>query len=1178
MILPKGTLDFEQSGGETAITQIFDKIGSGSMTGYILLVGKIDDPSGEDADITGQMVFKEGMAVLCETVVTKTSSKGKKGVYDLLQGILKEGNSIEFRTKIDVEPPIAFFKECALDEGDVDIEKFMEAFQAEAEERKKREEEKRLREARKEEWKVQVEEWISSGYEVPSYPSILEKGYDEFSKWFTGLSQNISSIKEELNWLVSIEEVELGDQKDQLIETLKKAEEIDEIRSKIADFKTELSGVEEKRNEIQKWVNLWKDEGYNTDKIETVMHQDLETAWNAMTHFMDDIQRLKDAKDELERMKEDQNAKGFSAEITDIEFMLNDPEELENIDRSITELKDTIENEKGQKEGILDEARKIKDGGLDASYVMDSMELRASELRTRMDLLNNNASRIHDLRLEVGEYDKRDIPREIDGFISSLNDPLKLEDYEKGVLDLQSKLSEIEVRRNDVKKAIEDWRSQGFQIQRIEDSLDQPIEQLETMKEDFSSKIMEIKGLRGNISQMDHRWLEEEFDRLEKVLNDPSQIEDAKETIKDLSSRIESRESKREMVKKEMEEWITEGFIVDKLNAVIEDDESIFIHIFNELKGMISEAREMMNTLDSIDTTYFKDKAAETRARLLDPSNLESSREILETLGQAVEMDRKQRDRFKEEVDKLNESGWHTEGLLDLVSSTTPEELHDKIEGLRSRIAKLNSLQEEIDGWDELEARGLKDSIDDLRDNLKRVMDHDGAVAKFEDISSLLEANKQRREAARTKINDWKEVGYITKKVEDVLESDIDTLTGEFDILKAKIDSLESLQATFDSLDITHFKAEAEEIEFKLNDPDAVEEIEASISELSKKIEEDQANRDNFRQRIDDYVKEGFMNARKLEEFLKEEITIVELEFDNFKKEVELFKEYMEKVGYSFKGVEEEDSQEEDQKKTRFMTPMELNESATFDDLIIGKYNGVVHKAAAEVADNPGRDYNPLFIIAPMGLGKTHMLHAIANHIKGKDPESLVSYVTIEKFADDLEKAMDLDRIEDFRGHYRSSDVILIDDIPFISGREETQEELFNTFNTLFESGKQIVITSDRHPKDIPKLASRLRSRFEGGIIVEMEQLDDDTKVRLIELEANRIKLSIPEDTIQSISPLIKGNVRDIKGIVQTIGMKYKTEGKVPDEKLIERIISDRTVSEQEQKLDKALDDMKESI
>lgn len=229
----------------------------------------------------------------------------------------------------------------------------------------------------------------------------------------------------------------------------------------------------------------------------------------------------------------------------------------------------------------------------------------------------------------------------------------------------------------------------------------------------------------------------------------------------------------------------------------------------------------------------------------------------------------------------------------------------------------------------------------------------------------------------------------------------------------------------------------------------------------------------------------------------------------------------------------------------------------TFSTFIVGQSNKFAHAASLAVATNPGKSYNPLFIYGASGLGKTHLLYAIKDEIQKNRPEKRIIYVKGEDFTNELIEAIEKKTTNEFHEKYRKIDVLLVDDIQFIGGKESTQEEFFHTFNTLYQAEKQIVLTSDRPPKEIKTLEDRLRTRFEWGLIADVQAPDYETRIAIIRRKAELLNLEIPNDVSEYIANRLKNNIRQLEGTVKKLSA-YKNLAKTsPSILLAQNVIRD---------------------
>ena len=238
-------------------------------------------------------------------------------------------------------------------------------------------------------------------------------------------------------------------------------------------------------------------------------------------------------------------------------------------------------------------------------------------------------------------------------------------------------------------------------------------------------------------------------------------------------------------------------------------------------------------------------------------------------------------------------------------------------------------------------------------------------------------------------------------------------------------------------------------------------------------------------------------------------------------------------------------------------TALDFAPQFSFENFVVGPSNRFAHSAAIAVSNNPGTVYNPLFIYGPPGLGKTHLLYAIANSIRKNNPDARIVYIKGDQFTNELIEALRKGQNVEFRTKYREADLFLIDDVQFIAGKESTQEEFFHTFNKLYESGKQIVMTSDRRPSDMLTLEERLKTRFEWGLLADIQPPDYETRMAIIKNKAKSLALDLDNEVCNYIAINITNNVRQIEGTVKKI-MAYHNLSNMPlDLPNVTRAISD---------------------
>jgi len=253
-----------------------------------------------------------------------------------------------------------------------------------------------------------------------------------------------------------------------------------------------------------------------------------------------------------------------------------------------------------------------------------------------------------------------------------------------------------------------------------------------------------------------------------------------------------------------------------------------------------------------------------------------------------------------------------------------------------------------------------------------------------------------------------------------------------------------------------------------------------------------------------------------------------------------------------------------------------LNQNYSFDRFVVGACNQFAHAASMSVADQPAKNYNPLFIYGGVGLGKTHLLNAIGLRTLSLYPDMNVVYVSAEVFMNELINSIRYDKMPKFREKFRNIDCILIDDIQFIAGKERTQEEFFHTFNTLHDAGRQIVVTSDKFPKDIPNLEGRLRSRFEWGLIADIQPPETETKIAILKKKAQENHISLPDNVAMYIASQAETNIRELEGYLVRIAAYSSLTGREIDLDLVKAVLI--KLLHQEEKRDLSIEEIIKAV
>jgi chromosomal replication initiator protein DnaA len=441
------------------------------------------------------------------------------------------------------------------------------------------------------------------------------------------------------------------------------------------------------------------------------------------------------------------------------------------------------------------------------------------------------------------------------------------------------------------------------------------------------------------------------------------------------------------------------------------------------------------------------------------------------------------------------------------------------------------------------------------------------AKVDLDDLAKVMEEGIEEEDPRvpelQKKLEAWKESDYAIGDLETYLDGDIDAAVEKFTDIEKRISGLEEIRRRVDGLETKKFKMDIEELQSRLKDPAALRDALTDLKILEERIS------------MEKEKPKGKKRAPKAEaESAPEGEAEVSAEEEKGADDVyEMILKKQSKTGDMAGDMVSDEEMERDERTN-------LISHFVFDGFVVGPSNRFAYAACLAVARTPYKAYNPLFVTSGPGLGKTHLISAIGNFISEKDRKSNVLYLTTERFSNEYRQAVKDGTLNQFRKRYRNVDVFLLDDAQFLEEREDVQEELFHTFNALYESNKQIALTSDRPPKEIPNLQDRLVSRFEAGLIADIQPPEMRTRIAILRRKAREMGADVSGDVLSLIATLVTDNIRELEGALNRV-MAFSSLMDIPITESMAREVLNELISEEDQvkweaKVDKTVKDLKE--
>lgn len=824
MKLPVGKIVKTIPGGANSLKTLIQEFQSTSFSGNItIILAKDNDKS------IGQIVFKYGKSLLAEFLEGTASIPGKKSLTHILSASREDDSTIEVHTGIDPDMMLTFFPNTKIAPKDLDVDKLITILEEEQKLAKLEADRKAAEEKRRNELKQILDKWKSLGFLVKPVEEKIDSAIPELEKIFDEFDKKISKLKKLEERLTKLPFKGFETIVESLESKLNNPSLADDVERGIVEFENTIKQQETQRNEFKKQITAWKKEGYVVSRLEEVVDGDINIAWDEFNKTMDGIQKLKENEEKLKNL----SVKGFEQEIDAIISKLKNPMYVSDVEREISKLEQLIRDESEQKEQLKVKITDWKREG----YITTKLEKlfidRLQVMKQAITIFESEVGRLKELRAKFENFKIIDLKEKVEEIDEKLSNPDKIPELEKDIAELDQKLMEINARRSALRDKLNLWGSKGYIVINIKNKLDEKIESAEKAFEDFENIINKLKELQNKFESFTITGFEVLGNSIKSKLNNPNNISELVEEMADLENKIKAREKRRMELKERIEGWKQEGFVVTKLENLIDVNLDTAWNVFTTLTDEIQALKAFEKKLTSLEIKRHESEAESIKRLLKDPDAVKEVEKQLSELEETIKQEMAKKATINSQLAEWKKDGYNVSKVEGKFEEKL-EIIEEAMKSLEHDIQSLKLLEEKIN---KLDLRGFEDIIEDLKSKLHEPSNISDLETNFKKLSEKVAEQKKIRDEIKKKMDAWKSEGYAVASLEKVVEDDIKTVQELYSTFEKNINVLKELQKKLGSFEVKWFETKRDSIVSKFKNPDAVSEIGKELVEFRNQAE-----------------------------------------------------------------------------------------------------------------------------------------------------------------------------------------------------------------------------------------------------------------------------------------------------------------------------------------------------